>query len=132
MSTYVDGRSCEVNVNKKMLCNFYYSFIESLLTFSFICSFSVLSIKDRNSLSSIVNTCSKITGVRQRGLCSLWENQVATKAKIINIHPEHILSSEFRKLHTGYLLPQSNTNRNLKAFIPSGIRLLNTVTAHLD
>lgn len=100
--------------------------------FSFMCWSSVFSIKDRNSLSSIGNTCSQITGVRQRGLCSLWENQVVKKAKNIHIHPEHVFSSEFRKLFTGYLLPQSNTNRNLKAFIPSAIRLLNTVTAHSD
>lgn len=45
------------------LCNFYCLFIESLLTSSFICWFSILPVKDGNSLSHNVNT-SKITGVR--------------------------------------------------------------------
>ena len=63
--------------------NFYCSSIESLLTFSFICWFSGLTIKDKNSLYSIVKVCSKITGVKQRDLCSLWENPVVKKAKNI-------------------------------------------------
>lgn len=51
------------NVNKTILQNFYGSFIESLVTFSFICWFKGLSLKDKNKLYSIVKRCSKITGV---------------------------------------------------------------------
>ena len=37
------------NVSERILSNFYCSFIESLLTFSFICWFSGLTIKEKNS-----------------------------------------------------------------------------------
>ena len=47
-----------------ILCRFYQSFIESLLSFSFICWFHSLTVKHRNSLNSIVHICSKITGVK--------------------------------------------------------------------
>ena len=56
------------SVSPVILCRFYQSFIESLLSFSFICWFHSLTVKDRNSLNSIVNICSKITGVKQKGL----------------------------------------------------------------
>ncbi len=61
------------NVCKSVLCVFYHSFIGSLLTFSFICWYNGLSVKDRNSLCHIVNVCSKIIGVQQKDLHSLWE-----------------------------------------------------------
>lgn len=73
----------------------YQSFIESLLTFSFICWLNELSVKDRNSLNGIVKVCSKISGAQQRDLCSLWEKQVAQKAKRIISQSDHVLSSEF-------------------------------------
>lgn len=44
------------------------------LTFYFICCFNGLSIKDINNLHCIVTVCSMISGVKQRDLCSLWEN----------------------------------------------------------
>ena len=48
------------NVCDTILCNFYHSFIESLLTFSFICWFNGLSVKEKNSLNTIVKVCSNI------------------------------------------------------------------------
>lgn len=54
------------NVCDTILCNFYRSSIESLLTFSFICWFNGLSMKEKNSLNTVVKICSKIIGVQQR------------------------------------------------------------------
>lgn len=48
-------------VFKVILSNFYHSFKE---TFSFVCWFNGLSVKDKNSLNSIIKVCSKITGVQ--------------------------------------------------------------------
>lgn len=44
----------------------------------------------------------------ERDLRSLWGNQVTKKAKNIN-HPDHVLSSEFRKLFSArhYLITPS-------------------------
>lgn len=66
-----------------ILCCFYQSFIESLLCFSFICWFNSLTVKNRNSLNRIVNTCSKIISVRQRDLSSFCDQQTIRKAKCI-------------------------------------------------
>lgn len=111
-----------------ILCNFYQSFIESLLTFSFICWFNGLSVKDKNSLNGIVKVCSKIIGAQQRDLCYLWEKQVAQKAKGIISQSDHVLSSEFTVMPSGrrYKVPLRRTNRYSKSFVPSAIRLLNT------
>ena len=121
------------NVSERILTNFYRSFIESLLTFSFVCWFNGLAIKDKKSLFSIVNVCSKIIGVRQRDLRSLWEDQLVRKAKSIISHPHHPLSREFRVMPSGrrYLTPRGRTNRYSNSFIPSAIRCLNSSGIHV-
>lgn len=117
------------NVSQRILCNFYYSFIESLLTFSFVCWFYGLSVRDKNSLSSIVKICSKIIGVQLTDLSSLWKKRVLQKARQVMSHPDHVLSQEFCLMPSGrrYLSPPRKTNRYANSFIPSAIRLLNTV-----
>ena len=113
-------------VSRSILCTVYLSYIESLLTFLFICWFNRLSMKDRNCLNNIVKVCSKIIGAQQSNLNSLWEKRVLQKAKNI-INHNQILSSEFTLLPSGrrYLPPHRKTNRYSKSFIPSAIKLLN-------
>ncbi len=115
------------NVSKSILCSFYHSFIESLLTFSFICWFYGLSVKEKNNLSSIVKSCSKIIGLQLTDLSSLWKKRAVQKARQIMGHPDHILSQEFRLMPSGrrYLAPPRKTNRYASSFIPSAIKLLN-------
>jgi hypothetical protein len=115
------------SVSPVILCRFYQSFIESLLSFSFICWFRSLSVHDRNSLSSIVNVCSKIIGVKQRDLSSLCDQQTIRKvASILNIS-DHVLAKEFVLMQSGkrYAMPICKSNRHLKSFVPSAIQLLN-------
>ena len=57
---YLTRKLDSFNVSVRSLTNFYRSFIESLLTFSLICWFNGLTIKDKKSLYGIVNVCSKI------------------------------------------------------------------------
>ena len=111
------------NVCDTILCNLYHSFIESLLTFSFICWFSGLSVKEKNSLNTTVKVCSKIIGIQQRNLGRIWEKQAAEKAKRIISQPDHIMSTEFLLLPSGrrYKVPRSKSNRFAKSFIPSAI-----------
>lgn len=111
----------------KIQCLFYKSFIESVLTFSFICWFYGLNVKDKNGLNSIVKTCSKIIGVRQEDLGSLWDKRVINKAKGIIDQHDHILSGEFKLMPSGrrFEAPPRKTNRFLKSFVPAAISLLN-------
>lgn len=52
------------NISEPMLCVSYRSFIESLLSFSFLCWFHRLSVKNKKSWNSIPKTCSRIIGVQ--------------------------------------------------------------------
>lgn len=115
------------DVSRHILRTFYQSFIESLLTFSFICWFGGLSVKDKKCLNDIIRVCSKITGVQLKDLCSLWKIRVVQKADRILSHPNHILSNDFKIMPSGrrYYVPARKTNRYANSFIPSAIRLLN-------
>ena len=114
---------CEI-----IMCRFYQSFIESLLTYSFLCWFKIITVKDRKCIEAIVNICSKIIGVKQRDLTSMWEKQVAQKARRIVSQPEHILAVDFDLLPSGwrYRLP-SQSNSFGRSFISLAVSILNTV-----
>ena len=115
------------SVSKVILRIFYQSFIESLLTFSFICWTNSLSVKDMNSLNKIVKICSKITGIQLKSISSLWNKQAVQKAKCIISQPDHVLSKEFKLMPSGrrYCSIRTRTMRYSHSFIPATIRLLN-------
>ena len=71
------------SVDQKILTLFYTSFIESVLSFSFICWFHSLGMKNRNILQRIVRIASKITAVPQRDLALFCEQQILLKARSI-------------------------------------------------
>ncbi|KAG5278269.1 hypothetical protein AALO_G00097090, partial [Alosa alosa] len=71
---------------------FYSCFIESVLTFCFICWFGSLSIKNKNRLQSIVRKCSKIAGINFPTLSHTYSNRGAKKAQSIAADPSHPLS----------------------------------------
>ena len=115
------------NVDRKILSLFYKTFIESILTFSFICWMKNLSVKNRNSLDRIVTVCSKIIGEPQRSLSQFYNQQVSRKARSISLCQHHILSSEFVLLPSGrrFKLPACRSNRHKLSFIPNAVRILN-------
>jgi hypothetical protein len=53
-----------LQVNQNILASFYKCFIESVLTFGFVCWFGGLSVKNRNVLNRVVNVCGKVIGER--------------------------------------------------------------------
>lgn len=100
------------------------SLMQMRLTFSLICWFNGLSVKDKNSLNRIVRVCSRITGVR---LSVLWKKNVVQKAKCILEQGDRIKSSEFTLMPSGwrYYAPLRKTNRYSNSFIPSVIQRMN-------
>ena len=50
------------HVNTDILCTFYHCFLESVLTFSFVCWYDGLSVKCNNLLDRVVNVGGKIVG----------------------------------------------------------------------
>ena len=117
-----------LNINANVLQGFYRCFVQSVLTFSFICWFGSLSIKNKNVLNRIVNVCSKIVGVKQEGLTVLYERRVKGKAGVIASDKSHGLCRFYELLPSGrrYRAPKSRTLRSRNSFIPSSISLMNT------
>ena len=103
-------------VSPVILSHFYQSFIKSLLSFSFICWFHSLTVKDRNRKidfnNSIVKIFSKTTGVKQRDLNSFCSQQILQNAASILASSGNVLASEFSLLPSGcrYVLPACKTN----------------------
>ena len=114
------------SINETILSLFYKSFIESVITFSFICWFQNLSLKHKNSIEKMVILSSKIIGAPQRSILSFYKQQCLRKARSI-LNSDHILTSEFQMLPSGrrFRCPISKTNRFKNSFIPTAVRFLN-------
>jgi len=100
-----------------ILC--FISLLLRVSSFSFICWFHNLILKDRNNLNYIVNICSKIIGVKQRDLTVFCNQQIVRKAASILAAPEHAVAGEFSLLPSGYALPVCKTNRYSKSLLRS-------------
>ena len=77
--------------NKTLFVSWKHLKSESALSFSFICWFHSLEVKNRNSLQKIVRIASKITAVPQRDLGLSCEQQILQKARVILTKKDHIL-----------------------------------------
>ena len=115
------------SVDTKFLKLFYKSFIESILTFSFICWFGSLSVRNKNSLQKIVNISSKVISEPQRSLQAFFEQQVVRKAFSIINAEDHVLNDHFQHLPSGkrFRQPLCMTNRRKFSFVPMAIAILN-------
>ena len=116
-----------LQVNEKVLKGFYRCFIESVLTFSFMCWFGGLSVKNKSMLNRVVNVCSKIVGTQQKGLMELYECRVLRKASAIACDECHVLANHYELLPSGrrFRVPGCKTVRLKQSFVPFSIRLLN-------
>ncbi len=88
-------------VSKDILLTFYYSFIESIITFSITCWFHSISIQNRNRLQSTVSVCSKTIGLPVRTLAHTHGQQALRLAGKIIRDPSHVLHSAFEWLPSG-------------------------------
>ena len=116
-----------LQVSGNILQTFYTSFIESLLTFSFICWYGGLCVKNKRVLERVVNICGKVVGVKQERLHVLYERCVVRKASSIVQDNTHVLAHHFHLLPSGrrYRTPTFRTMRTKNSFIPKSVSLLN-------
>jgi hypothetical protein len=116
-----------LNVNQSVLGNFYKCFIESVLTFGFLCWFGGLSVRNKNVLNRVVNVCGKVVGESQMSLCMLYERRAARKAKAIISDGSHVLAQHYELLPSGrrFKVPRLFTIRAKKSFIPMTVQILN-------
>lgn len=115
-------------MDKTLMCMFYRSYIESFLSFSLLCWFNSLNVKNKNRIERMVNQGNKITGRKQMAMAQLSHRQVLGKAENILLDDSHPLYSEFHLLPSGsqYRTPLSKTNRFKNSFVPSAVKLLNS------
>ena len=114
--------------DRSLMKLFYSAFIESVISFSIICWYGNLCIKDKNSLGKIVRAASKITGVTFNSLDHIFATQMLKKAKSICVDNTHPLSSEYKLLQSGrrFTVPLATKNRYKYSFVPVSIKALNT------
>ncbi len=115
-------------VDTHLLALFYRSFVESILTFSFVAWYFSLSVVNKNKLNKIVNMASKIAGKQQHSMIKLCEFRAVRKSHAILRDASHPLYGEYELLPSGrrYSLPLLQTARAQRSFISSSIALLNT------
>ena len=82
-------------VSAAVLCTFYRSCIESVLTFSFLYWFGGLNVKSKNVLNKMVNVCGKVVCERQEQLSQLYERLVVRKARVIVDDKSHVLAKHY-------------------------------------
>ena len=117
-----------LDVSTYVLKTFYRSFIESILTFSFLCWFSGLSMDDKKKVNRVVNVCCKIVGESQESLNSLYQKRCLQKAENILSDDTHVLNSKFELLPSGrrFREPLYRLKRTKNSFIPQVIKILNS------
>jgi hypothetical protein len=115
-------------VSQKVLEQCYRAFIESLLTFSFVCWYQTLNVRSKKLLNGITNTCSKIVGRKQAPLSELYQRRVLGKAIRIKDDPSHPMSHMFELLPSGTRLRniKCRTVRYQSTFLPTAVSLVNT------
>ena len=96
-----------LDVNTLVLKTFYRSFIESILTFSFICWYACLSMEDKKKVDRVVNICSKIVGESQESLSVLYQKRCLQKSMSIISNETHSLNRLFE------ILPSCRRTENL-------------------
>ena len=72
---YCLRKLAKFNVEKTLMTLFYRSFVESVVTFSLICWYGSITVKQENSLSKLIKVSSRITGSNQKGLEELYQKQ---------------------------------------------------------
>ena len=116
-----------LSVSESIMERCYRSFIESVLTFSSICWFGSLGVKEKARLNGIVNECGRIVGRKQRTLTEFFDHRLLIRAMQIEREDAHILNPLFEKLPSGrrFRSISCRTNRFMKTFVPSAVSRLN-------
>ena len=127
---YCLRKLAKFNIDKNLMKMFYSAYIHSAITFSIVCWFGNLSIKDKNSLGKIVRMASKIIGIQLEGLEAFYNRQLLLRARAIRHDEAHPLFPEYLMLPSGYrfVVPRATKNRYKFSFIPASIRVANAAS----
>ena len=103
------------------------TFIESVLTFSFICWVYNRNVTQRHSLQRTEKVSSKIICDKVRSLFLFCDQQMILKVHFVTKDPDHALCGEFKRLPHGRRFRSlvCKTNRRGNSFVPTAVRLVN-------
>ncbi len=129
---YCLRKLAKFNVDKTLLTLFYRSFVESVVTFSLICWYGSITVKQKTPFQGQFKVSNCITGSKQKGLEKLYQKQMLRRVKSILSNSSHPLQAEFQMLPSGsrFKLPKLRTNRYKHSFVPAAILLLNSTKNH--
>ena len=113
-----------------MLQLFYRSVVESAVLYNQVCYYNSAKIVDKQRLDRIVHSAEKLIGEPLMPLSECYELSVVKKVvKTLDDqnHPlNDIFTSQKSKRNTGRLLSvRAGSERRLKSFVPTAIRLYN-------
>ena len=116
-----------LKVSSRILMQCYQAFVESILTFSFICWFGSLGVSDRKVILRIAKQCGKIIGNSNINLESLYKKRVTMKAFKILRDSSHCMHNIFEMLPSNkrFRMIRCKTNRFQNSFFPAAIKYLN-------
>lgn len=86
------------NVSCVLMKMLDFGFIDSLLTFAFLCRNRSPSIKNKNHLQRIVAVCSKIASMSLNDLSDHYNSRFLKKANLTLANPSHSLWAKFSLL----------------------------------
>ena len=119
------------HMKPEILVNFYRSIIESILTGSIMVWFGNMTEADRNSLSRVIRTARRLTGVDLPDLRDIFNCRVKSRIQTIIADPSHPAFTFFELLPSGkryrslcYSGMSSKTNNSL---YPTAVCVLNDV-----
>lgn len=117
------------HVDVSIMTLFYKTFIQSVITFNFLCWYGSLSVQSKNKLTKSVQMAGKIIGTSVDSVAMLHKTQAVRKLLKIQRDNTHPLSQEFQFLPSKKRLraPSAKTNRTLNSFVPISIRIFNSM-----
>ena len=114
----------------KLLELFYRATVESVLTFNGLCFHGCLKEQDKERLSKVTKTASKLIGQHVTDLQTLFEAKAVKRLRTILNDPTHPLCDVLlaqTSARSGRLISfRSRTNRFLRSFLPTAVRLRNS------
>ncbi|KAJ8290914.1 hypothetical protein GJAV_G00019140 [Gymnothorax javanicus] len=115
-------------VHQFILSVFYKCFIESILTFNITAWFGSLTLTHHNTLNRIIKISSKIIGLEQQSLTTIYNTRALKKGNQIASDPSHTLNPHYTLLPLGrrYRSLPFRTKRATSSFLPTSIRLMNS------
>ena len=117
------------HLNESIIQLFYSSVIQSVITFSVTCWYGNSTQESTDRIIRVINNCRKLGATDAITLYELFKKCTLQRCKTIRGDESHPLHGQYQLLPSGRRLRSTKcrTERYSKSFIPSSIRILNSL-----